>query len=86
MEANQMKKTPMTLAFAILLLAVTPVLAQTAVEPSAPVDTPPVAPNDAYAAPPMVVVPVPDDCKNTGASNPCTPDPTRNTPGAEAKQ
>jgi hypothetical protein len=81
-----MKKTPMTLAFAILLLAVTPALAQTAVEPSAPVDTPPVAPNDAYAAPPMVVVPVPDDCKNTGASNPCTPDPTRNTPGAEAKQ
>ena len=81
-----MKKTPMTLAFAILLLAVTPVLAQTAVEPSAPVDTPPVAPNDAYAAPPMVVVPVPDDCKNTGAGNPCTPDPTRNTPGAEAKQ
>ena len=69
-----------------MLLAVTPVLAQTAVEPSAPVDTPPVAPNDAYAAPPMVVVPVPDDCKNTGASNPCTPDPTRNTPGAEAKQ
>ena len=66
-----MKKTPMTLAFAILLLAVTPALAQTAVEPSAPVDTPPVAPNDAYAAPPMVVVPVPDDCKNNRQTARC---------------
>jgi hypothetical protein len=74
-----------TLAFATLLLAATPVLAQTPVEPAAPADTTPVTPNDAYAAPPIVVVPVPEDCKNTGASNPCTPDPTKNTPGTEAK-
>jgi hypothetical protein len=28
---------------------------------------------------------MPEPKKNTGASNPDTPDPTRNTPGAKAK-
>jgi hypothetical protein len=37
-------------------------------------------PNDAYAAPPIVVVAVLDPRKNTGALNPDTPDPTKNTP------
>jgi hypothetical protein len=69
-----------------LLLAGTPVLAQTPAEPSAaPPDAPAVIPNDTYAAPPIVVVPAPEPRKNTGALNPDTPDPTKNTPGAESK-
>ena len=81
-----MKHVAIALAVAILALAATPVLAETPVEPAVPPNAPPVVtPNDAYAAPPLVVVPVPDNCKNTGAANPCTPDPTRNTPGAESK-
>jgi hypothetical protein len=81
-----MKHAATALTFATLLLAATPVLTQTPVEPSAPPDTPSVVtPNDAYAPPPLVVVPVPEPRKNTGASNPDTPDPTRNTPGAESK-
>ena len=39
------------------------------------------APDDAYAAPPIVVVPVPEPRKNTGALNPDTPDPTKNAGG-----
>jgi hypothetical protein len=74
------------LTFSTLLLAGTPVSAQTAAEPSVPPDAPPaVLPNDAYAAPPIVVVPAPEPRKNTGALNPDTPDPTKNTPGAESK-
>jgi hypothetical protein len=81
-----MKYAAITLTFATLLLAGTPALAQSPVEPSAPPpDTLPVMPNDAYAAPPIVVVPVPEPRKNTGALNPDTPDPTKNTPGAESK-
>jgi hypothetical protein len=81
-----MKNAATALGVAILALSVTPVLAETAVEHSVPSDAPPVVmPNDAYAAPPVVVVPIPDKCKNTGAGDPCTPDPTRNTPGAESK-
>ena len=81
-----MKHAATSLAVAILALSATPVLAETPVEHPIPPDGPPVVmPNDAYAAPPLVVVPVPDNCKNTGAGDPCTPDPTRNTPGAESK-
>jgi hypothetical protein len=79
-------KPVFTALLAILTLSATPVLAETPVESSTPPDGPPVVmPNDAYAAPPVVLVPVPDGCKNTGAGDPCTPDPTRNTPGAESK-
>jgi hypothetical protein len=85
-EVFRMKHAAIALAVAILALAARPILAETPVEPAVPPDAPPVVtPNDAYAAPPLVVVPVPDNCKNTGAANPCTPDPTRNTPGAESK-
>jgi hypothetical protein len=80
-----MKHAAIALTFATLLLAGTPILAETPVEPSAPVQTQGVTPNDANAAPPILVVPAPDDCKNTGAANPCTPDPTKNTHGAESK-
>jgi len=81
-----MKHPAIALTFATLVFAAPPVLAQTSVEPSVPPDVPPVVlPNDAYAAPPIVVVPVPEPRKNTGALNPDTPDPTKNTPGSEAK-
>jgi hypothetical protein len=81
-----MKHPAIALTFAMFALAGTPALAQTPVEPSVPPDAPPVVlPNDAYAAPPIVVVPVPEPRKNTGALNPDTPDPTKNTPGSEAK-
>jgi hypothetical protein len=69
-----------------LLLTGTPVLAQTPEEPSAPPpDAPAAMPNDTYAAPPIIVVPAPEPRKNTGALNPDTPDPTKNTPGSESK-
>jgi hypothetical protein len=71
-----------------LLLAGTPVLARPRINPASPgLDTPPpvVMPNGAYVGQPILVVPWRDNCKNTGAANSCTPDPTRNTPGAEAK-
>ena len=78
-----MKHAATAFAVAILAFGVTPISAQTPVEPSVPGDAPPVVtPND---APPTVVVPVPESGKNTGASNPDTPDPTKNTPGAESK-
>jgi hypothetical protein len=81
-----MKHAAMALAVAILALAGTPVLAENPVEPAAPGSdkTPGVMPNDADAAPP-IVVPAPEARKNTGALNPDTPDPTKNTPGAESK-
>jgi len=81
-----MKHAATALTFATLLLAGTPVLAENPVEPSAPGSdkTPGVTPNDANAAPP-IVVPAPEPRKNTGALNPDTPDPTKNTPGAESK-
>jgi len=81
-----MKYAAITSAFATLLLAGTPVLAETRDPPVSGHATPPavVMPNDAYAAPPIVVVPVPEPRKNTGALNPDTPDPTKNTPGAES--
>jgi hypothetical protein len=82
MENNQMKNASMSLVIVALLLAVTPALAETPVEPAVSADTPAVTPDDANAVPPTGA---PNDCKNTGASNPCTPDPTKNTPGAEAK-
>jgi hypothetical protein len=81
-----MKSVPV-FTFATLLLAATPVLAQNSVEPIAPGSekTPGVKPNDASAPPTVIVVPVPEPRKNTGALDPDTPDPTRNTPGAESK-
>jgi len=42
-----------------------------------------VMPYDAYA--PLFMAPMPEHKKDTGDSNPDTPDPTRNTPGTEAK-
>jgi hypothetical protein len=82
-----MKRATTALAIASLALAGTPVMAENPVEPSAPGSdkTPGVTPNDAYAPPPLVVVPPQEVGKNTGASNPNTPDPTKNTPGAESK-
>jgi hypothetical protein len=74
------------IALTIFALAGTPVVAQEDVDRSAP---PPdvaatVMPNDPNA-PTVVIVPAPEPRKNTGASNPDTPDPTKNTPGAESK-
>jgi hypothetical protein len=79
-----MKNTAIALTFATLLLAGTPVLAANPVEPGAPGSdkAPGVTPSDASSAETIVVVAAPDVRKNTGASNPDTPDPTRNTPGA----
>ena len=81
-----MKRAVTALVVATLALAGTPVRAENPVEPAAPGSdkTPGVTPNDANAAPP-IVVPAPEPRKNTGALNPDTPDPTKNTPGAESK-
>jgi hypothetical protein len=80
-------KHAIALTFATLLLAGTPALAENPVEPSAPGSdkTPGVTPNNASADQPNVIVPAPEASKKTGASNPDTPDPTKNTPGAESK-
>ena len=77
-----MKYAATVLAVAMLALAGTPVLAENPVEPAAPGSdkTPGVTPNDAKAAPTP-----PATTKDTGAMNPDTPDPTKNTPGAETK-
>ena len=68
-------------AVAMLALAATPVLAENPVEPSAPGSdkSPGVTSNDAKVSPPK------DTSKLTGATNPETPDPTKNTSGAESK-
>jgi hypothetical protein len=81
-----MKHAAIALTFATFVAA-TPVSAASEVEPLPPASDRPtlVMPNDAYAAPLIVIVPVPEPRKNTGALNPYTPDPTKNTPGAEAK-
>ena len=78
-----MKHIAVALTLTTFLLAGTPVLAKP--KPSAPPTYLPsvVMPYDAYA--PIFVAPMPEPRKNTGAANPYTPDPTRNTPGAEAK-
>ena len=73
------------LTFATLVLAATPVLAQNPIEPTPPDQPPVVMPNDPNAPPTIIVVPAPEPRKNTGALDPYTPDPTRNTPGAETK-
>jgi hypothetical protein len=79
-----MKEKAIALTFATLLLTGTPVLAQNPVE--TPSDQAPVVtPNDPNVPPAIVVVPPPEPRKNTGALDPNTPDPTRNTPGAENK-
>jgi hypothetical protein len=79
-----MKHTAVALMLTTFLLAGTPVLAKP--KPSAPPTYLPsvVMLYDAYA--PIFVTPMPEPRKNAGASNPDTPDPTRNTPGAEAKR
>jgi hypothetical protein len=76
-----MKHAATALAVAMLVLAGTPVRAENPVEPGAPGSdkTPGVTPNDAKASPPK------ETFKKTGATNPDTPDPTKNTPGAETK-
>ena len=76
-----MKNAALALAAAALALAGTPVMAENPVEPSAPGSdkTPGVTPNDANATAPK------ETPKQTGATNPNTPDPTKNTPGAESK-
>jgi hypothetical protein len=81
-----MKNTAIALTFATLLLAGTPVLAENPVEPGAPGSdkAPGVTPNDATAAP-TDATKTNEAPKQTGASNPDTPDPTKNTPGAESK-
>jgi len=77
-----MKHAATALAVAMLVLAGTPVKAENPAEPGAPGSdkTLGVTPNDAKSAqtPPATT-------KNTGALNPDTPDPTKNTPGAERK-
>ena len=77
-----MKHAATALAVAMLVLAGTPVKAENPAEPGAPGSdkTLGVTPNDAKSAqtPPATT-------KNTGALNPDTPDPTKNTPGAESK-
>ena len=77
-----MKNAALALAVAMLALAGTPVMAENPVEPSAPGSdkTPGVTPNDANAPAPKEKTP-----KQTGATNPDTLDPTKNTPGAESK-
>ena len=76
-----MKHTAVALTLATFLLAGTPVLAKPT--PSAPPTYLPsvVTPYDAYA--PLFLAPMPEPRKHTGASNPDTPDPTRNTGGGE---
>ena len=77
-----MKHAATALAVAMLVLAGTPVKAENPAEPGAPGSdkTVGVTPNDAKSAqtPPATT-------KNTGALNPDTPEPTKNTPGAEPK-
>ena len=52
------------------------------VPPPSPDNMPGVAPNTATVPPAVVIMPPPEK-KNTGALDPDTPDPTKNTPGAE---
>jgi hypothetical protein len=78
-----MKHTAVALTLATSLLAGTPVLAKPTPPPPPTYLPSVVMPYDAYA--PIFLAPVPEPKKNTGASNPHTPDPTRNTPGAKAK-
>jgi hypothetical protein len=69
---------------ATLCLVPTAVMAQSPAGTAIPQDqAPALAPNDPNA--PTIVMPAPEPGKNTGALNPDTPDPTKNTPGAESK-
>ena len=79
-----MKNAAAAVAIAMMLSSVTPVMAENPAEPGAPGSdkTPGVAPNDAKDHPNDVHA---NDAKNTGAMDPDTPDPTKNTPGAETK-
>lgn len=74
------------LAFTTVLLTAAPVMAGNPADPASPGSDKSVGvtPNDAQASPtndaPASSIP-----KSTGAANPDTPDPTKNTPGAESK-
>jgi hypothetical protein len=77
-----MKVTTAVLALTSVLLTAAPVMAGNPADPVAPGSDKSVgvAPSgDAQASPTT------DTPKSTGAANPDTPDPTKNTPGAEAK-
>ena len=68
------------LAFTTVLLNAVPVMAGNPADPAAPGSDKSVGvtPSGAQATPTV-------DTKSTGAANPDTPDPTKNTPGAESK-
>ena len=74
-----MKKT-IALAFATIILAATPVLAENPVDPAGPGSdkTPGVKPGDVQAIPQT-------DNQNVPGGTPNTQDPTKNTPGAASK-
>ena len=76
-----MKVTTAILALTTVLLTAAPVMAGNPADPAGPGSDKSVGvtPNGAQASPTV------DTPKSTGASNPDTPDPTKNTPGAESK-
>jgi hypothetical protein len=76
-----MKVNIAVLAFATVFLAAAPAMAGNPADPAGPGSDKSVgvAPNDAQASPTV------DTPKSTGAANPVTADPTKNTPGAESK-
>ena len=86
MEVHMMKNAAVVLAITTLLFSVAPVMAENPVEPAAPGSdkSPGVSPNDAKDPPNDAQVRA-NESKNTGALDPNTPDPTKNTPGAETK-
>jgi len=73
-----MKHAATALAVAMLVLAGTPVKAENPAEPGAPCSDKTLGDAKSAQTPPATT-------KNTGALNPDTPDPTKNTPGAEPK-
>lgn len=73
-----MKHAATALAVAMLVLAGTPVKAENPAEPGAPGSDKTLGDAKSAQTPPATT-------KNTGALNPDTPDPTKNTPGAEPK-
>ena len=73
-----MKMNIAVLAFATVFLTAAPAMAGNPADPAGPGSDKSVGvtPNDAQASPTV------DTPKSTGAANPDTPDPTKNTPGA----
>ena len=76
-----MKMNIAFLAFTTVLLTAVPVMAGNPADPAGPGSDKAVGvtPSGAQASPTV------DTPKSTGAANPDTPDPTKNTPGAESK-